>query len=151
MVAINPAVGLHIELPADTLLPGMKLFKGNRLPDGRIDWVDPKPLEQDLTQVDILSLNFYPPGYLDSLAKWGYDSHNKKFTDSLYYSFSVLFQNGEMIKEARYQISDSTPAYEHPQQPCGINPAKIKAIWNKKFQDTLLATREFEERLAYIH
>ena len=147
-ISINPAVGLHIELPADTLLPGMKLFKGNRLPDGRIDWVDPKPLEQDLTPVDILSLNFYPPGYLDSLAKWGYDARNKKFTDSLYYFFSVLFQEQVMIKEV--QITDSTPAYEHPQKPCGINPAKIKAIWNNKFQNTLLATREFEERLRSI-
>ncbi|AEV97191.1 hypothetical protein A4D02_17510 [Niastella koreensis] len=151
MVSINPAAGLRIELPTDSLLPGMKLFKGNRLPDGRIDWVDPKSLEQDLTPVDILSLNFYPPGYLDSLAKWGYESHNKKFTDSLYYSFSILFQQeGENIG-TRYQISDSTPLYEHPQQACGINPAKIKAIWNNKFQNTLLATRQFEERLAYIH
>ena len=33
----------------------------------------------------------------------------------------------------------------------GINPAKIKTIWNEKFQNTLLATREFEERLPYIH
>lgn len=33
----------------------------------------------------------------------------------------------------------------------GINPAKIKAIWNNKFNNTILATKEFEERLQYIH
>jgi mono/diheme cytochrome c family protein len=34
---------------------------------------------------------------------------------------------------------------------CGINPAKIKAIWNEQFQNTFIATREFEERLKAIH
>lgn len=33
----------------------------------------------------------------------------------------------------------------------GINPSKIKAFWDSKFNNTLLATREFEERLKYIH
>ena len=31
-----------------------------------------------------------------------------------------------------------------------INPAKIKAIWDKKFNHTILATKEFEERLKVI-
>lgn len=33
----------------------------------------------------------------------------------------------------------------------GINPASIKTIWNKKFNGTNLATREFEERMPWIH
>lgn len=33
----------------------------------------------------------------------------------------------------------------------GIEPSKIKAIWNKKFQNSLMATREFEERLQLIY
>lgn len=32
-----------------------------------------------------------------------------------------------------------------------INPAKIKAIWNDRFQNTLIATREFQERIPFIH
>ncbi|TMI71650.1 MAG: hypothetical protein E6H09_12985 [Bacteroidetes bacterium] len=59
--------------------------------NGTIDWIDPKPLEHDLLPVDIKSLNFYPPDYLDSLAHWGYDIKNKAFTDSLYYSFASGF------------------------------------------------------------
>ncbi len=35
--------------------------------------------------------------------------------------------------------------------PKGINPALIKSIWNKKFNNTILATKEFEERLKVIH
>ena len=34
---------------------------------------------------------------------------------------------------------------------CGINPAKIKAIWSETFQNSFIATREFEQRLALIH
>ncbi|MBI3136243.1 MAG: cytochrome c [Bacteroidetes bacterium] len=33
----------------------------------------------------------------------------------------------------------------------GINPASIKTIWNDKFNSTNLATREFEERMPWIH
>jgi hypothetical protein len=31
-----------------------------------------------------------------------------------------------------------------------INPARISAIWNDKFQNTIIATKEFEERLQVI-
>ncbi len=33
----------------------------------------------------------------------------------------------------------------------GINPAKVQAIWNAKFDNTLLATKAFEERMRWIH
>jgi hypothetical protein len=33
----------------------------------------------------------------------------------------------------------------------GINPSKIKAFWDTKFNNTLIATREFAERMQYIH
>jgi hypothetical protein len=32
-----------------------------------------------------------------------------------------------------------------------IDPARIGAIWNEKFNNTILATKEFEERLRYMH
>jgi mono/diheme cytochrome c family protein len=35
--------------------------------------------------------------------------------------------------------------------PKGINPARIQAIWNKEFNNTILATKEFETRLHVIH
>ncbi|HEY8898770.1 MAG TPA: hypothetical protein VIM79_28270 [Niastella sp.] len=153
ILSINPTAGLYIELPADTIQPGMKLFKGKRLADGRIDWVDPQPLEHDLTPVNINTLNFYPPRYLDSLAKWGYNITDKKFTDSLYYSFADWFL--EPMPEGYYKheyIDDSGTQFSWVGNvKCAINPAKIKAIWNEQFQNTLLATREFEERIRFIH
>lgn len=45
-----------------------------------------------------------------------------------------------------YLNSDTASSYS-----CGgIEPSKIKAIWNDEFQNTNLATKEFEERLQYI-
>jgi hypothetical protein len=186
---INPANGIYTEVPANDIKPGMQLFSGKRMPDGTIDWVDPKPLEHDLMPVDIQSLNFYPPHYLDSLQRWGYDIKNKEFMDSLYYSFARLFwhptpatadsttavriENNKIVsapKEERiFESLKKDPSIQNivddfqtdtgkylPDTlyydiPCGINPAKIKAIWNDKFQNTILATREFEERLHWIH
>ena len=33
----------------------------------------------------------------------------------------------------------------------GINPASVKTIWSKKFNNTILATTEFEARMPWIH
>ena len=97
ILKIDPAKGIYAGVPADTVKPGMQLFQGKRMADGSIDWVDPKPISHDLTPVNIASLNFYPPFYLDSLKSWGYDTSNKKFTDSLYYSFAARFGVGKPV------------------------------------------------------
>jgi mono/diheme cytochrome c family protein len=245
---IDPKNPLYAEIPTNEVIPGMQLFEGKRLANGSIDWINPKPIQKDLIPVDILSLNFYPPNYLDSLKRWGYDTKDKKFTDSLYYSFASIFggfhseseimesqkansklektgeklfsqncsachsigrdkitanglegimervpnenwlkkfikNSNELMKnkdpyavELTKSVSEiGMPAYtdlkeeeltaiidylKHPyhqfeehhseEKINGINPAKIKTIWDKKFQNTLLSTREFEERLPYI-
>jgi mono/diheme cytochrome c family protein len=248
---IDPKNGLRAQIPTNDVKPGMQLFEGKRMPDGSIDWVNPKPIVKDLVPVDILSLNFYPPDYLDSLRSWGYNDKDKKFTDSLYYSFAAhwepvmslgeqdrsitsseadgvlkglrLFKqhcaschsmgsekitgpgllgvtsrvpggdwlheyiknNEKMVKsgepyatkvsrfsETQMTIFESTLNDEdidviidfiknndntnsnsdfYEGEVAGINPTKIKAIWDKHFQNTLLSTKEFEERLAVIH
>jgi hypothetical protein len=32
-----------------------------------------------------------------------------------------------------------------------IDPSRIRAIWDTKFNNTILATKEFEERLHFLH
>lgn len=153
LVSINPDSGIYLQVPTDTIQPNMQLYKGNRLVNGIIDWVNPVQLDHSLTPMDINLLNFYPPNYLDSLARWGYDTRNKKFTDSLYYSFAAWFRkpvaNENVIGEGEGK-TDSVPDNSF-YVGCAVNPAKIKAIWKEKFQQTLIATREFEERLYWIH
>jgi hypothetical protein len=38
-----------------------------------------------------------------------------------------------------------------PCRECGVNPASVKTIWNNKFNNTNLATKEFEARMPFIH
>jgi hypothetical protein len=168
---IDPKNAIYAEVPTDEAKPGMQLFEGKRLADGSIDWVNPKPIRKDLIPVDILSLDFYPPHYLDSLKSWGYDTSNKKFTDSLYYSFAAYFSPEYRSKVEGFYIEKMNRLFEQASKgldyeegkalsdtskyddfflPHGINPSEIKTIWSKEFQNTLLSTREFEERLPYI-
>lgn len=153
---INPAAGIYVEVPTDSIKPGMQLYKGQRLPNGGIDWVNPVALEQDLTTVDIHSLGFYPPHYLDSLRRWGYDHLNKKFTDSLYYSFAaqgdgIARELTEGEEGAWRNAPDTQRRFWHPEFNCILNPATIQTIWSDAYQQTLIATREFEARLRVIH
>jgi ribosomal protein S18 len=160
---IDPKNGLRAQIPTNEVKPGMQLFEGKRMPDGSIDWVNPKPVAKDLIPVDILSLNFYPPDYLDSLRSWGYNDKDKKFTDSLYYSFAAHSNPATQLSLAQ-QVRDVTSSEAdtvlkgsnsdldiYDGEIAGINPAKIKAIWDTHFQNTLLSTKEFEERLSAIH
>jgi mono/diheme cytochrome c family protein len=241
---------LRAQIPTNEVKDDMQLYQGNRLANGSIDWINPKPLEKDLIPVDILSLNFYPPHYLDSLQQWGYNRTDKRFTDSLYYAFAAgnrmdepamekagkifrqncavchslgtnkitgpglrdvtyrvpggdwlhsyiknneklvrsgdayavkiskydasqmtIFENtladeeiallinflkandgNSSIRQADSVYSEATQPYTHDFEAVpGINPAQIKAIWDTHFQNTLLATKEFEERLSIIH
>jgi hypothetical protein len=162
---IDPSKSIYTEVPSIQEKRGdMQLFDGAVTNEGNINWVNPQPIENFLTPVDILSLNFYPPGYLDSLRKWGYNEKDKRFTDSLYYSFAYLFNNQEIVNEGiehvETEVSDTIQLTEQPNRIFerdsfykikGINPSKIKAIWNKNFLNTLIATREFEQRLKLIH
>ena len=178
-LAIDPAHAIIADVPTDSVRAGMQLFTGQRLSDGSIDWVNPKPLDHDLVPVDIGSLDFYPPHYLDSLRQWGYNSNNKTFTDSLYYSFARYFSvsmraaqpqarviEGGIVTDTAIpqpqSLGDTTKTMDIPSPlpkmdsaifslACGVNPAKIKTIWNSRFQHTLIATREFQQRLIWIH
>ncbi|MBO6516348.1 MAG: cytochrome c [Bacteroidia bacterium] len=77
---------IWVDVPTKEVKPDMMLFEGVEK-DGVIDWVNPKPISNDLVTVPFSDLNFYPPGFLDSLAAWGYDASDRSFTDSVYYSF----------------------------------------------------------------
>lgn len=47
--------------------------------------------------------------------------------------------------------SDTTTVSFHPVTVRGIDPASVKAFWNKDYNNTILATREFEKRMRVIH
>lgn len=164
---INPENGIYANIPTQKVDPEMQLFEGKRKADGGIDWINPKPLEKFLIPVDIHALNFYPPNYQDSLAAMGKDYNNKSYTDSLYYSFEAKDEknkiyNSNKSDSAIYQSDTLKYSYNEGQYTAvystissqntyGIVPAKVKAIWDPTFNNTILATKEFEERMQAIH
>lgn len=179
---------IAVSVPARQVNPAMQLFDGVEDSNGQVNWVNPKPVEKKLRTVDITTLDFYPPDYLPVLKALQKDYRNKKYTDSLYYSFSgygrrevfpAVVPGNETIpvdstaaKAEEYFPADTnklpakkdtavkSPYWDQVEVVSTdsvrsfypeIDPARIKAIWNKRFNNTLLATREFEERLQYIH
>jgi mono/diheme cytochrome c family protein len=256
-VGIDPKKPLTVMVPSDNADPRMMLYEGVMTEDGIVDWQNPQPLPRTLVPVDISTLDFYPPGYLDKLAELGKDAGDKGYTDSLYWSFSgeyarYAFQaeaapadsswtdsltnkpfarsadanspghmkgaflfaancsschhpernlTGPALKGARlrwdgqgdiYAWIKNSSAYlktgnryanelfrkwnksvmtphdlsdaeidqilRYVDMPTsamsgrmGIDPAKVQSIWNERFNNTNLATREFEERMREIH
>ena len=152
---INPNKPVHAQVPTDEIKPGMMLFSGEKLPNGQINWVNPIELEKYLVPVDITSLNFYPPNYENKLSELGYGEKGKKWKDSLYFSFT---ETPEVVAPEKQASLDDLVGFlgsgptekKMKVQKKFINPIKIKTIWNAKFNNTLLATKEFEERLKVI-
>lgn len=184
---VHPERPLYFELPTQDYQEEMQLYRGEKDSNDLINWIDPQPLDNYLSTVDIKSLDFYPPGYIDSLKSWGKKTY-KGYTDSLYYAFpaalssTIITADEEVIENMIVEPTDPEPFYAEPtvnwgdatdgmmqdslddagestleadeamaDDPYQILPAKIRAIWQDEFQNTLLATREFEHRMALIH
>jgi hypothetical protein len=163
---VNLSKEIAVSVPAKKIDTTMRLFDGVADSTGNINWTDPRPINTGLRTYDITSLDFYPPKYIPTLKALGKEYANKKYTDSLYYSFSghgytnTTPATTEIVNEANdYPYSDSTkklkPAFDITDTTSKItyqiDPAMIHAIWDAKYNNTILATREFEERLRYMH
>ena len=157
---------INVNVPTSKINPAMQLFDGVEDSSGRINWVNPRPVEKELHTYDVNTLDFYPPKYIPTLKALKRDYQNKKYTDSLYYSFSgyphsaTPSSTSESPGKIDYFVSDSLKptdrwgvdtAYYPTREIYQIDPANIKAIWNKQFSNTIIATKEFEERLRYMH
>ncbi|MCU0319151.1 MAG: hypothetical protein MUE88_03635 [Flavobacteriales bacterium] len=151
-VGIDPAKPLTVMVPSDNADPRMMLYEGGMTAEGIVDWRNPKPLAHTLVPVDMSTLDFYPPGYLAKVAELGKDATDKAYTDSLYYSFNGTTERQVMWGADTMGLLEDSAAWGYiPPGETGIEPARIKAIWNTRFNGTNLATREFEERMREIH
>lgn len=165
---INPDVGVYVQAPVDEYKSGMQLFEGEKGQNGLIDWENPEPLRKIPVPVDMADLDFYPEKYepyLDGL-KW---NQSKKSRDSLYLSFEDYYEETAInIDELFFYLTDSLASLEQesdvamdvssasatadaPRDPNNILPSKVLGFWNKKFNNTNLSTRAFEQRMRSIH
>ncbi len=165
-LTVNPKVGIYVQAPVDQYKKDMQLFSGEKGKDGTINWVNPKPLMKIPVPVDMKDLNFYPQGYeakLDELKK----PKEKKYRDSLYLSFDEG-KNVESEKSTTrvYGIAEEDPYnynltdtirvevnqdYVQVYSVKNVSPSKVLSFWQPEFNNTLLATREFEKRMVSIH
>ena len=142
-LALKNGKSIEFMVPTTNKTPGMRLYKGSVQTNGDINWKSPKKLTNPLTPSDINSLNFYPNKFEKYLLTKGLSKKSKKWKDSLYYDVTNL-----TIEEKTFVGQDTTLVYKF--KSC-INPNLIKTFWNKKFNNTLLATLEFEKRMPAIH
>lgn len=173
-LTVNPDKPLQIHMPTGKKKAGMKIYKGERADDGSMEWREPQELESYLTEVDITSLNFLPPGF-EAAVKLGmpFNGHtvaDKALIDSLYFSLSTYdpahmasppvnlneayynkqakIENGSYTKES-FTVGgyafDSADALKKE-----IDPALIQTIQSGRFQKSFIATHEFETRLQQL-
>ncbi len=174
-VHVNPKRSLYVEIPTDKVKKGMMAFKGE-VENGKLNWVDPKPLKKYLVNVDFDLLDFLPTGFDDTVSTLlpykGHVDRSDAFTDSLYYSlYSSIEQRKNRVKKLfntdsyQNQISpassirilsvqtDNIRIEETPERPisCGLDPISIKSIKTEPFSKTFIATKEFEIRINQLH
>lgn len=171
---------LTVDIPSDPTKTGMQLYEGAKDEAGQILWKNPQDFTKPLLPVEITSLDFYPPGYEKQMNDWGYlnkafiDSLYYSFAADCGEENEPSLQSSIIANEIPHLRVDSkrnrerfkrnvSDQWEAPLPvelldsaivtncDCGINPASIQTIWNKKFNQTNLATKEFEERMPWIH
>lgn len=69
---------------------------------------------------------------------------------------AALIADGISIEEAKklgyyYDYSSEGLGDSTISQYLELNPSKVQTVWNDQFQNTLMATKEFEERMPFIH
>ncbi|MFN0030699.1 MAG: hypothetical protein ACKVOR_00920 [Flavobacteriales bacterium] len=177
-LSMSPQNPVVVSMPCNGLESGLKLWEGEIKKDGSIDWQNPQAIEQILTPIDITTLDFYPPDLLSELSNYGFNIEQKQLTDSLYLSFenySALDESG--LSEEVKQLADtfysedpfdksrrrfyaskgygltasSTTDVVNTTRNQGIPPSTVLAMWNVDYNNTNIATHEFEQRMKVIH
>ena len=152
---------------------GMSLYEAQKKSNGEINWVNPKPPLEYLETTPMTKLNFYPPRYESMLNELGISNATKAFKDSVYMSFSAYLGVQQNIRPATSEqrkqyknidlgffqipikrLADKT--YEKPADTItnvqlGIDPISVLSFWNAAFDGSILATKEFEQRMRIIH
>ncbi len=143
-LTINKDNPLYIEIPTKQKKTNMQVYEGVRDKNGNMNWINPQEIKQYLIPLDLELLDFLPEGF-EKTAKEYLNYHklssSKKNIEHLYYNLPTKNYNG--IETIHY--NQLTLLVE-----CGVNPSTIKTIKSKKFNNTLIATKEFEERLKVI-
>jgi hypothetical protein len=165
----NPEAPLLIETPVAGKLHATSLLRGERAPDGSMQWKEPKPIPRYLRTVPLETLDFLPPGFTEKVDEgmpmFGQDLAGGALVDSLYYAVrehrNPIFRYNQYVNYV--DGKHATPCW-HPEmatsdslghgnadKPCPIDPAQIKAMRTEAFKNSFVSTREFAQRVKALH
>ncbi|MFD0962918.1 hypothetical protein [Pseudofulvibacter geojedonensis] len=137
---INPEAPLYIEIPTNEVKNNMMVYEGERDEKGNMNWSNPKPIKRYLKTVPLDSLDFLPIAYKDSLQKiFPQKEITKQFQDSIYFNTYI---DCKVLDEEYFKVFGVENTID-----CGVLPHRVKAIKQKEFQESFIATRAFEKRL----
>jgi TonB family protein len=109
--------GIYVQVPVKELKDGMMLYQGVKDENGKVDWVNPTPMEKLPIAKSMAEIDLYPPKYEPKLneLKW---FTGKAQRDSLYQSFEE-----EFVKELDSTLR-GVPAWGllNSAEPKGENP-----------------------------
>jgi hypothetical protein len=122
---INPASAPLLRYGSNDIIPNLQLYKGvveNEL----IVWTKPAPLEKWLVPIPMKQLNFYANSNKSRPINWEQTNHKKP-------------------KALLIQLWDNSLLY------CGLKNEFVDTLYSSVLENTLIATKEFEMRMRFIH
>ncbi|MBL4650125.1 MAG: hypothetical protein JKY03_10365 [Aureispira sp.] len=161
-LAFNKKNPVYIATKLQTELKDALIFEGIRNPEGEMQWLAPAKPKQYLIPVDLKELDFLPPTFATTAQKHlpfrNYNVATKKLLDSLYYSFGAEYPrknsaNKNVAPPSSYKFyQHADPIGDTMSISCtGIDPNSIKVIKKKRFAQSLIATKAFEQRMHCLH
>lgn len=121
---INPSCAPLLRYGSNDIIPNLQLYKGI-LDNGQVVWTEPTALEKWLIPIPMKRLNFYANSNKSRPINWE-DPNNKK-------SKALFIQEpGDLLY-------------------CGLKNEFIDTLYSGLLENTLIATKEFEMRMRFIH
>ncbi len=133
---------IYLDVPSHNSVPDIQVFKGGFDNDGTLVWRNEQATDKYLSKVPIEQLEFYPEGYKRTRPYYSASSDQESANSLVIVS---LAQDNEQV------TIDTAFSIDVAVDYCGIGRGLVEMLYQEQFQNTLLATREFETRMQYIH
>lgn len=123
-VFANPNSPIIADVELDKPLEDIQIWDGENDGQGNINWTNPKKPENFLIPVDILKLDFYPDGFIQSLNKQGKNVEDKGLTDSVYYSLVEKQLEEEPVLESEISFVRGVSLFKSNCSSCHLMSEK---------------------------
>lgn len=121
---INPTCAPLLRYGSNDIIPNLQLYKGV-LDNGQVAWAEPTPLEKWLVPIPMKRLNFYANSNKSRPINW--KERNQQRPKALF-----IQEPGNLLY-------------------CGLKNEFIDTLYSGLLENTLIATKEFEMRMRFIH